>query len=316
MNIVAEGVDYSTYPPGGAALKAAGKQFAVRYLADDWRGIGFQNPNEIADLKANGIELAVVYESAANRMLGGYAAGAVDAVYAQNVLLRRGLPADQPIYFACDFDASPDEQAVVDDYLRACARVIGIERTGVYGGYWVIDRCVANGTARWLWQTYAWSGGRLHPAVHLYQYDNYDNTINGTDVDLNRAYQANYGQASMFDGSVIEVPAGPAWPEPILPDWYRRADKRISPSSADWRGNRWYPQRMNVEALTRTYRYTEPDIKSPHAGEPIEPNEKIAIRWTFEDETTGRQWHVNDDGYVVASKFKQLVPLPSPRRAA
>ena len=107
MNIVAEGVDYSTYPPGGAALKAAGKQFVVRYLADDWRGLAYQNPNEIADLKAHGIEIAVVYESAANRMLGGYAAGAVDAVYAQNVLLRRGLPADQPIYFACDFDASP-----------------------------------------------------------------------------------------------------------------------------------------------------------------------------------------------------------------
>ena len=109
MNIVAEGVDYSTYPPGGAALKAAGKQFAVRYLADDWRGIGFQNPNEIADLKANGIELAVVYESAANRMLGGYADEISDCaseLFAEGTL--KAFPGCEGVALAADWRAESD----------------------------------------------------------------------------------------------------------------------------------------------------------------------------------------------------------------
>ena len=50
-----EGVDYSFARPGGAALRAAGKSFAVRYVpyqGDQGKGL---KADELSDLQANGI---------------------------------------------------------------------------------------------------------------------------------------------------------------------------------------------------------------------------------------------------------------------
>jgi hypothetical protein len=115
-----------------------------------------------------------------------------------------------PVYFACDFDATPGQQAAIDDCLRGCASVLGIERTGIYGGYWIVSRCAANGTAKWFAQTSAWSGGQWFAGNHLEQYD-YNVYINNTNVDAVRAMQANYGQASAF---VAPVPAPKPTPAP------------------------------------------------------------------------------------------------------
>ncbi len=190
-----EGVDYSTTPPGAAALQAAGKHFVCRYLAHDWRGI---RAPEVQELTAAGIEIVANYEAEADRMRSGSAGGASDAQYAQGILVEVGLPPRQPIYFSADWDASPGEQALIDAYLRGAASVIGPDRVGVYGGYYVIKRCAENGTAQWLWQTYAWSGGLQHPAAHIFQYNIYNQSVGGTDVDLDRALQDHYGQASDF----------------------------------------------------------------------------------------------------------------------
>lgn len=204
-----EGVDYSATPPGAAALLAEGKRFVARYLSDDWRGLDFQDPGELTDLQANGIDIAVVYESTEQRPLDGEAAGIVDATYAQNKLLRLGLPPAQPIYFAADWDFAPNDQPAIDAYLRGAASVIGADRVGIYGGYWVVKRAFENGAAAWIWQTYAWSGGNLHPNAHLYQYDIFDESVGGTDVDLDQALIDNYGQASRF------VAGPPSHPDPI-----------------------------------------------------------------------------------------------------
>ena len=190
-----EGVDYSTTPPGGEALRQAGKMFVCRYLARDSRGI---TRSEVNDLMTHGVDIVANHESTADRMKDGQIAGAVDARFANDVLLEVGLPPVQPIYFSCDFDATPEDQTAIDSYLRGVAAVIGPHRVGVYGGFWVIKRCFENGSAQWFWQTYAWSGGQWHHATHIQQYDNYGNTINGTDVDLDRAVKENYGQASRF----------------------------------------------------------------------------------------------------------------------
>jgi hypothetical protein len=189
-----EGVDYSSGAPGSAALLAAGKHFVVRYLARDWRGI---TPQERAELESGGIEIAVVYESTEQRPLDGREAGADDARFAQDVLVGIGLPASMPIYFAADWDFSEDQQPAIDDYLRGCADSIGADRVGIYGGYHVIGRCHDNGTAKWFWQTSAWSGGMLQPWAHLYQYA-YNVWINGTNCDACQALRDNYGQASTF----------------------------------------------------------------------------------------------------------------------
>ena len=204
-----EGVDYSTFPPSPDALKAAGKAFAVRYLARDSRGLDWTKTGEADALKAAGIDLVSVFESTAERALDGREAGQTDAATANLWLLALGLPATMPIYFAVDFDATPGQQAAIDDYFNGAGTILGAERVGVYGGYWIVSRCAANGSASWFWQTSAWSGGQWFTGNHIEQYA-YSMLIDGTDCDLDRAVKDSYGQRSMYE-------AAPVPPVPVSP---------------------------------------------------------------------------------------------------
>jgi Domain of unknown function (DUF1906) len=186
-----EGVDYSSSRPGGAALAAAGKYFACRYVPYGGFSKGL-NRAELDDLRAHGIAVALVWEQVTSRALQGAAAGTADALTSQAAVVSLGFPPTTPIYFAVDFAGTLAQQPAINQYLSGAASVIGKARVGVYGSYDVLNRCRANGTAAWFWQTYAWSGGAIASYAHLYQYHNGAN-VNGS-VDLCRAMQANYGQ--------------------------------------------------------------------------------------------------------------------------
>lgn len=103
------------------------------------------------------------------------------------------MPSDRPIYFSVDWDAGSGDWADIDAALRGAASVIGAARVGVYGSYLTVEHCRRVGTARWFWQTYAWSNGAWSPYAHIQQYRN-GVTIGGADCDLNRAMQPDYGQ--------------------------------------------------------------------------------------------------------------------------
>lgn len=183
---VLQGIDYSFARPGGAAIRAANKLFAMRYLpygGDGGKGLTKQ---EVVDLHSNDIGIGVFFESTAGRMFDGYPAGVADARTARFGLAELGAP-PIPVFFACDVDTTPDQLALVDDYLRGTASVIGLERNGIYGEYDVIDHCQKAGTATFFCQCYAWSYGRKHPYRHVYQYLN-GQTINGGAVDYDEAY--------------------------------------------------------------------------------------------------------------------------------
>lgn len=193
-----EGIDYSWARPGGRNIKNAGKQFVVRYLYPDGEGGKGLDAGELADLINNGLEIVVVYESYVARPLEGRAAGQADARTSQNEINRLGLPANMPVYFAVDWDASAAEQGAIDEYLRGVGDVLGANRVGVYGGVRVIQRCMASKSCVWFWQTYAWSGGEVQEGIHIYQYRN-GQPLNGA-VDFNRTSLDNYGQASKAGG--------------------------------------------------------------------------------------------------------------------
>jgi hypothetical protein len=169
---MAEGVDLSWARPGGATLARAGKEFVWRYLYPDGQGGKGLDASELSDYQSNGLEVPVGYESYARRMLEGRAAGQADAKTSQEALDALHLPSDMPIYFAADFDATPEEQAAINDYLRGCADVIGVDRVGIYGGFYVVKRAAEAGVAKWFFQTYAWSGGQWYEGNHLEQYKN------------------------------------------------------------------------------------------------------------------------------------------------
>lgn len=186
-----EGVDYSTSRPKPSALVTAGKKFVVRY-----GGPGSSDKHltqtEFSALKAAGIAVVANAEGASNGFRG-FAAGQSWARSAHAHFSALGMPINRPIYFSVDWDAGPASWGDIDAALSGADSVIGVEQVGVYGGYDVIAHCASVRTARWFWQTYAWSGGRLHPAAHLYQYRN-GVTIAGADVDLTRALRTDFGQ--------------------------------------------------------------------------------------------------------------------------
>jgi LysM repeat protein len=117
-----------------------------------------------------------------------------------------------PIYFAVDYDAPESDQPALNAYFDGVASVIGLERTGVYAGYWIVKRLAEANKAKWLWQTYAWSGGNWFPGNHLEQYKN-GQELNGA-VDFVRSKQDNYGQPSKFGGATSPAPAPTTTPQP------------------------------------------------------------------------------------------------------
>lgn len=184
----APGVDYSSGRPGGAALAKAGMKFAARYLSHN--ASKNLTPAEATDLAAHGVSCVVVWETTAQRASAGRTAGIADAREAAAQAKACGQPSSRPIYFAVDYDASP---SAVVAYFQGVASAIGTARTGVYGGYKVVDYLLDHGLARWAWQTVAWSGGRWDARAHIRQYAA-TVRINGVSCDKDTAMVADFGQ--------------------------------------------------------------------------------------------------------------------------
>jgi hypothetical protein len=198
---VIEGVDYSYDPPNPAGLVAAGKKFVVRYGALG-NTAKYLTASEVSALRAAGLDIVANVEESK----GGYRgtdAGVRWAIKGDEFFRAIGMPADRPIYFSIDWDASITDWLDIDAALRGSASVIGADRVGVYGGYDTITHCVETSIARWFWQTSSWSTWinpetqkqevRWHPACHLQQY-NHNITLAGGTVDLTRAVAVNFGQ--------------------------------------------------------------------------------------------------------------------------
>lgn len=200
-----EGVDYSWGRPDPAALKAAGKHFAVRYV--DYPGAGGKGLTlpEMQALNAAGLSVVLVFETTADRALEGWAAGNEDAARAKLEMNKLWLPFDMPCYFAVDFDAQDSQMPQIQAYFDGVEHILGADRVGVYGSKRVIDYFAPQ--FRYLWQTYAWSGGLLSDEATLYQYEN-GVTLAGAEVDLNQAYMEDYGQYPR-PNAVVVPPAPP-----------------------------------------------------------------------------------------------------------
>lgn len=187
-----EGVDYAWARPSVAGLVSAGKKFVVRYGGPGSVGKQLDAAEARALIEA-GIAIVANAEGAADGMLGGRDVGRAWARQADEHFRALGMPDDRPIYLSVDFDAGSAHWPAIDAALRGAAEVLGADRVGVYGGYDTIRHCQSAGTARWFWQTYAWSSGRWASGVHLQQYKNHVSLAGGT-VDLCRAMVADYGQ--------------------------------------------------------------------------------------------------------------------------
>jgi len=209
-------IDYAWGRPSTAALRAAGAVAVCRYLAypsTSTRG-KLLSLTEAAVLTTAGFGIVSNWEQAGSwaEFAGGRVNGLAHAVQAQIEHQRCGGPPSRPIYFSVDFDATTSQLAAIGDYYRGVASVIGLDRTGAYGGYRTIRYLFDHGLIRWGWQTFAWSGGQWDPRAQLRQVRN-NVGIDGVDCDINEAMTADFGQWGTGDpmGSAEEIHNANAW---------------------------------------------------------------------------------------------------------
>ena len=267
-------LDYAGGVIRGADLKAAGVTGVCRYLSDGGTNLPHKmlTPAEAADLTANGIQIISNWETRADMMLGGYPQGVADAGAARNQMLACGGPGAAVIYFSCDFDEAPNQQAAVNAYLQGCCDVLGGPgHVGIYGGYWPLMRALNAGVCAYAWQTEAWSGGNVDSRVNLIQRNQLGyKTISGVQCDINEAHNDDAGQWHKA-GEVPDVPdpvPDPGGP----PDYGVLAYEQLAgPRGIDGYGHGW-PQlggRTLVDAVAAIL--TVLGIKAPTPTSSIPP---------------------------------------------
>jgi len=200
---MAKGVDYSWGRPNLDSLRAAGVTFACRYLSYDKTGKNL-SATEARALLAKGINVVSNWEWGKTDAAAGYNLGVQHARDAAAQHTAFGGPANAPIYFSVDFDAQPVDYNGVARYFDGVASVIGVNRTGVYGGYPIVSQLWSTGRVRFIWQTTAWSGGKKHPNTSIYQYA-YGVIIGGGECDVDESYGSNYGQWGGVDPQGAEI---------------------------------------------------------------------------------------------------------------
>jgi hypothetical protein len=165
--------------------------FACRYLSND-PGKNL-TPDEVTALRAAGISIVANWESTATRAEEGYQAGVQDATVALSQANNCGMPEGRPIYFSVDEDTTVGPN--ITAYFQGVASVLGLSRTGGYGGYRVISGLLNVGLISWAWQTYAWSGWPTQWDVraNIRQVQN-NVALGGVFVDYNHAMTTDYGQ--------------------------------------------------------------------------------------------------------------------------
>lgn len=184
------GIDYAYGTPDLGRLRAEGVTFVCRYLggneSKDLTG------DEADRLERAGMSIVTVFEGAAQGALRGLTGGFTDSRAAQKQLSHIGAPR-APIYFACDWEVTPDQMSTVRAYFRELVAHLGRDRVGVYGGYPVVHELMSLDNIKYGWQTYAWSDGRWSPHAQLRQHQN-DARLAGVECDLDRAVAADFGQ--------------------------------------------------------------------------------------------------------------------------
>jgi hypothetical protein len=206
-----------------AGLKKAGYDFACRYLVPESYSKALL-PAEVKILSDAGLDILSVYETTANRALGGHDAGIADGKAALTCAVNVKQPKGSAIYFAVDFDVtSAAHLEAIEAYLKGAASVLSsYYNVGVYGEYAVIEEMEKRGAAKHFWQTYAWSGGKKSSHANVYQYRNGETAAN-ISVDFNNSF-GNEG----FWNIAPAIPKKTAFPDVIAGHWAEDAIKTVS----------------------------------------------------------------------------------------
>ncbi|OCB43809.1 twin-arginine translocation pathway [Mycobacterium malmoense] len=138
----------------------------------------------------------------------GFEGGVADARTAWELHTAAGGGQSAPIFFSVDEDINRDTwNNLALKWFRGINSVLGVQRTGVYGGLDVCRWAAADGVIgnsrtpghRWAWQTKSWSHGQVDPAAVLYQRvvstaSNPGPVVGGLEVDVSDVLAGDCGQ--------------------------------------------------------------------------------------------------------------------------
>jgi len=187
-----EGIDCFGTPPSVQEMRAANKQFIVRYLMSVPRV-------EIEKYQNAYIDVCLVFEQGAEDAKLGFEKGMEHGRMAVSAADTLNLPKGSVIEFACDFEAHDDDMWMIEAYFKGVKKACGTRlQVGIYGGLAVIDWAFRNKVVKWFWQTYAWSHHVWHPAAQKRQWLNDLSdahlSIGGVPVDYDKSMRLDFGQ--------------------------------------------------------------------------------------------------------------------------
>ncbi|GAB1813364.1 DUF1906 domain-containing protein [Mycobacterium sp. MUNTM1] len=217
-------IDFAARQIPPQQIRAAGYSGVINYVSASRPGSSFgAKPitRTYADsLKAAGLVIVSNYQygkpggSAPSDFTRGYVGGIADARTAWQLHTAAGGGQSAPIFFTIDEDINRDTwNHTALPWFRGINSVLGVQRTGVYGGIRVCQWAAADGVIgssstpgrRWAWQTRAWSGDQVHPAAVLYQRvvstaSNPGPKVGGLEVDVNDVLAPDCGQWNLHAG--------------------------------------------------------------------------------------------------------------------
>lgn len=211
-------IDFAAHQIPAQQIRAAGYSGVVNYVSMSRPGSSFGakpiTRPYAESLAAAGLVIVSNYQygkpggTAPSDFTRGYAGGIADARTAWQLHTAAGGGQGAPIFFTIDEDIDRDRwNRLALPWFRGINSVLGVQRTGVYGGIKACQWAMADGVVgssstpgrRWAWQTRAWSGSQVHPAAVLYQRivstaSNPGPRVGGLEVDVNDVLAPDCGQ--------------------------------------------------------------------------------------------------------------------------
>ncbi|OBJ66295.1 DUF1906 domain-containing protein [Mycobacterium asiaticum] len=211
-------IDFAMHQIPADQIRAAGYHGVINYVSLSRPGSSFGakpiTRPYAEQLTAAGLMIVSNYQygkpggSAPSDFKRGFDGGVADARTAWKLHTAAGGGQSAPIFFTIDEDINHDAwNNVALKWFRGINSVLGVQRTGIYGGIdvckWAADDGVIGNSRtpgrRWAWQTKAWSEGQIYPGAVLYQRvvstaSNPGPKVGGQEVDVNDVLAADCGQ--------------------------------------------------------------------------------------------------------------------------
>lgn len=168
LTFPAEGVDYSFQHPNVNELKAAGVRFVGRYLSGS--APKQLTHSEAISLLHMGFHILLFWEQAATAAQRGRTQGITDAKEVALACHDLDVPSGVVVYFAVDYELTPELRAVTAAYLQAAKEQLAVNgrHAGAYGGFATMG-LAQDARIPFRCQTLAWSDGRWDEQATVWQ---------------------------------------------------------------------------------------------------------------------------------------------------